>query len=80
MGTTLDHKIDDIANGGKNFGWVKTYALLPEGRAGLTTRGKLGRKNEPCNIVLPHVNIVLEGDDEGHEGKSFEKRAHQEKG
>lgn len=34
MGTTLEDEVDDIPNGRENLGWVKTYTLLPEGRAG----------------------------------------------
>ena len=84
MGTTLDYEIDDIANGGEDFGWVKTYTLLPEGRAGSRREENGEEKNEPGSIVFPYVNGVLEGGDEGHEeeaqGKSLEKRGQQEKG
>jgi hypothetical protein len=85
MGTTLENEVDDIANGGENLGWVKTYTLLPEGRAGSKRKENREEENEPGGGVLSYVNIVLEGGDEGHkeeaQGKSLEKRGrHQEKG
>ncbi len=34
VGTTLEHESDDVTVGRKDFGWVKTYAFLPEDRVG----------------------------------------------
>ena len=84
VGTTLEHESDDVTVGGIDFGWVKTYAFLPEDRVGSRQRENSQRelKNEPSDGILSYVDCVRESSDEGHEakaqGKSLEKREHQE--
>ena len=86
VGTTLEHESDDVTVGGIDFGWVKTYAFLPEDRVGSRRRENSQRelKNEPSDGILSYVDCVRESSDEGHEakaqGKSLEKREHQDSG
>lgn len=73
MGTTLDYEIDDIAKGGENLGWVKTYTLLPEGRAGQEERKTEKKRTNPVVAFFPTSTLYWKAVTKGTRKKPKER-------